>query len=266
MTESNLTGLIISKDVDRGAALIRFDGSRDPNQEVQSLHRFFDSLEGWSLSHIMVDMQGIDDPSGALTALLIAATVKMRRVGGDVKLLNLSDAARNHLSLFSPLTFLSIGADDGLIGHLGEDADLEGFDQGKSNRIRIEATVEALNDAVDFVLERGLRTGLEKIELSKLKIAVYEAAMNVIEHGYEFDPGRMIDFEVTRLEQRLRVVIADKGKPFNIYDQKDYNVESAFQEKREGGFGLYIIRRSVDEIHYESDVKSGNRLTLIKYF
>lgn len=263
MTEQSLKGIVSSVDLGRGAVLIRFD-AKDPNQETESLHRFFDSLEGRPIAQVLIDMRGVEEPSASLTALLIAGSVKMRRRGGDLKLLNLSDSARSHFSLFSPLTYLSIGADEGLIGHLGEDTSLEAFDQGQTNRIRLEATVEALNEAVEFVLERGIRAGFGKIELSKLKISVYESAMNVIEHGYEFDPGHTIEFEVSYNAPKFKVVIGDRGKPFDLYARPDYDVESAFHEKREGGFGLYIIRRSVDEIQYESDMKSGNRLTLIK--
>jgi anti-sigma regulatory factor (Ser/Thr protein kinase) len=36
------------------------------------------------------------------------------------------------------------------------------------------------------------------------------------------------------------------------------------EDKRDGGFGLYIIRRSVDRVEYESDPVKGNTLRLIK--
>ena len=62
------------------------------------------------------------------------------------------------------------------------------------------------------------------------------------------------------------MVLGDRGKAFDFYRQSGYDVESAFNEKREGGFGLYIIRRSVDEIHYDSQLETGNRLTMIKNF
>lgn len=265
MTEPTLKGIVSSMDLGRGAVLVRFD-SQDPNAETESLQRFFDSLQNRPIVQILVDMHGVDEPSGMMTALLIAQTVHMRRRGGDLKVFNLSDAARQYFSYFTPLTFLSIGVDDGLMGHLGEDTSMPAFEQGLPNRIRMEASVDALGEATDFVLERAVRVGFDKIELSKIKIAVYEACMNIIEHGYEFDPGHFIDVEVSKSDTALTVVLGDRGKAFDFYRQSDYDVESAFNEKREGGFGLYIIRRSVDEIHYDSQLETGNRLTMIKNF
>ncbi|MCK5148654.1 ATP-binding protein [bacterium] len=264
MTEQTLRGIETSIDINRGAVLVKFN-TNDPDLIEESLHRFFDSLKDRQITQILVDMHGVDEPTATMIALLIAETVKMRRRGGDLKILNLSDKSRSHYSFFTPLTYLSIGADSGLIGHLGEDTSLEMFDLGKTNMIRVEASVEALNEATEFVLERAVRIGLDKIELSKLKIAVYEAAMNIIEHSYEFEPEQYINVEMQDIKNGVKVTLSDKGTPFNIYNNPDYDVESAFNEKREGGFGLYIIRRSVDEIHYESDIKSGNRLTLVKY-
>jgi anti-sigma regulatory factor (Ser/Thr protein kinase) len=43
-----------------------------------------------------------------------------------------------------------------------------------------------------------------------------------------------------------------------------YDAEEAFREKRRGGFGRYIVERSVDEVYYQGGEK-GNRLTLVKY-
>jgi anti-sigma regulatory factor (Ser/Thr protein kinase) len=40
---------------------------------------------------------------------------------------------------------------------------------------------------------------------------------------------------------------------------------SAMDHRQTGGFGLYIIRRSMNEIDYQADRVKGNRLTLTKY-
>ncbi|MBW1887140.1 MAG: hypothetical protein JRI52_02155, partial [Deltaproteobacteria bacterium] len=53
---------------------------------------------------------------------------------------------------------------------------------------------------------------------------------------------------------------------FDLYADDPYDVDKAFEEKQKGGYGLFIIKRSVDDIQYSADAINGNQLTLIKDF
>ncbi len=63
----------------------------------------------------------------------------------------------------------------------------------------------------------------------------------------------------------LVIIIQDWGESFEFDPTRPYDVEQAVKDRRTGGFGLHIIRRSIDEIKYLSDTDEGNRLILVKY-
>jgi anti-sigma regulatory factor (Ser/Thr protein kinase) len=66
-------------------------------------------------------------------------------------------------------------------------------------------------------------------------------------------------------DERFKVIVQDYGIGFEGLSLKDYDVMSAMDHRQTGGFGLYIIRRSMNEIDYQADRVKGNRLTLTKY-
>ena len=122
----------------------------------------------------------------------------------------------------------------------------------------------SLDKVTEFISQLAVHAGMEPLEISKLKIAVYEACLNVIEHGYRFEPDQSLEVKVKRHASKLEVQILDWGQAFDLYTDDPYDVDRAFEEKQKGGYGLFIIKRSVDDIQYSANAINGNQLTLIK--
>ncbi len=243
----------------------------DSNNAVEDLCILFEKIFKAGYNQILFDMQHVQFPNGTFIAMLIENTHKARRLGGDIQIIHLSEMARNHLAIFTPLTYLTIGMDavsqwDTVSEfHSSTLAEYEDFEEGDSKTIDVDAVVDSLNVITHFVTVLAQKAGLKQVDLSKLKIAVYEVCMNIIEHGYAFEPDHSISIEALWKDHCFEVNIIDHGKPFDFYNEDAYNVEEVVEEKRKGGFGLYIIKRSVDEVKYRSDPEKGNRLTLIKH-
>lgn len=138
-------------------------------------------------------------------------------------------------------------------------------DQRNSKNLRVKSMPQYLYTICDFVTSRAESVGFNSKEVGKIKIAVYEACLNVIEHAYHSNPDNWIDVWVESDARKFTTIIQDYGVGFGEFSFKDYNVLSAMDSRKTGGFGLYIIRRSMDEIDYKSDKVKGNRLTLTKY-
>ena len=239
----------------------------DPNEVIDELQASFDTTFQQGIHQVVFDMENVEFPNGSFIAMLIGRSMEARREGGDVRIIGLSETAQSHFSIFTPLTYLSIGTDEGFVLRDFEEAAVEeiaSIEEGKPICRQVLASVESLHGVTDFIAPLAQKVGMEPIDVSKLKIAVYEACMNVVEHGYRFEPGHFLGIEVLWEKGRFQVTITDRGESFDFYALKPYDVKKAFDQKRRGGFGLYIIQRSVDEITYESDAKTGNRLTLIK--
>ncbi|MBN1780601.1 ATP-binding protein [bacterium] len=258
-----------------GHVLVKLRDSINPNDILDALHGFFEKLFNDGVKQIVFDMGNIPFPSGSFIALLIAKTEEARFYGGDMQIVNLLDTARNNFSFFTPLTFLSIVSNGEKIAPAAESVqpipagsesgDLVIEEGERPRRMRIMANVDALQDVTDFVTVWARDDRITPTAQSKLRIAVYEACMNVIEHGYQFEEGHEIEVEVIPEETRFMVKISDWGVPFEKFGRSDYNVQEAFEKRLRGGYGFYIIQQSVDEIRYEFG-EGGNCLTLILEF
>jgi len=246
---------------------IRLSDGVDPNSAVDDLNKLFDNLFRDGIYRVVLDMDNVGYPGGNFIAMVIGRTVEARRWNGDICLINVQETAKNNFGIFTPLTYLSIDKpfpEESVEDVMQDIAESNQLEDGIPRSIQTAASVYSLNRITDFVTALAQNAGMEELELSKLKIAVYEACMNVIEHGYRFEPGKMMGVEVLKENGQLRITITDRGQPFDFYTKQGYDVEDAFHQKRTGGFGLFIIRRSVDKIEYSSHQKEGNRLTLIK--
>jgi len=255
--------------------------------------------------NIVLDLQKIKLPPTTFIVSLIEATSEARRMGGNIKLINLNPSIRNNLVTFSPRTYLSIELSEkyaledfgetfeldmefdisdnvisqGLAATDGTDPkpDKEQNEQSAAansireliavarDRIRVKSKVENLYEICDFVLEKAEKAGFDVRERGKIKVTVYEACLNVVEHAYFSNPKHWINVFAGYDKDKFIIIIQDWGESFEFDPSRPYDVEQAVKDRRTGGFGLHIIRRSVDEISYSSDPKEGNCLILVKY-
>jgi anti-sigma regulatory factor (Ser/Thr protein kinase) len=109
--------------------------------------------------------------------------------------------------------------------------------------------------AMERVAEVVKELGLSEQSLERLKTAVAEAMMNAMEHGNRYRPEVPVVIEVLTSGADLSVRINDQGRRL----VPDPNTELPDLEiKLEGlqtprGWGLFLIRNMVDEMHITSD-------------
>ena len=104
---------------------------------------------------------------------------------------------------------------------------------------------------------------IEAETIYDLKLAVDEACTNIITHGYtNMDPGSII-LSLEILPDQAIIVITDFGHPFEPADAPMPDVEAGLEDRPMGGFGLYFIYQTMDEVGYQ-ETEDGNHLTLVK--
>lgn len=98
-------------------------------------------------------------------------------------------------------------------------------------------------------------------EAQRLVLAVNEAVMNVIQHGYCDGSGSEITVEVLYDGGNLVFRVTDSAKtvdPTTIQPR-------ALDDVRPGGLGIHFIREIMDEVIFSvPETGVGNRLTMIK--
>lgn len=144
-------------------------------------------------------------------------------------------------------------------------ASLKGAQVRSNHQITRAAELESLalfRAFIDDACEQ--HPGFPQDACYELKLAVDEASTNIIEHGYAgMNPGSII--LNLMLEPRRAVVhITDFGRPFEPYEPAKPDIETSLEEGFSGGFGLFFIYQTMDEIGYRTG-EDGNHLKFVKW-
>jgi serine/threonine-protein kinase RsbW len=97
--------------------------------------------------------------------------------------------------------------------------------------------------------------GLSEQRLERLKTAVAEATMNAMEHGNRYRSEVSVVIEVLSSDTDLFVRITDQGgSPVPTPDKEVPDLEAKLEGMQTPrGWGLFLIRNMVDEMHITSD-------------
>lgn len=99
----------------------------------------------------------------------------------------------------------------------------------------------------------GRLAGFEPEDIYDLKLAVTEAATNVIRHA----AVETFQVEYRVFHHTVEVIVVDKGGGFDVGALKGDPGEH-------GGFGLAVIRSLVDEVAVDSTAEGGTRLRMAR--
>ncbi len=121
-------------------------------------------------------------------------------------------------------------------------------------------------DAIrDFAGGAAEAAGFSGKDVYAVQLAVDEACSNVIEHAYDGITGGEIEVSCEVKDDTITIVIHDHGKEFDITKVRVPNLSKNLEEREVGGLGVYLIRKLMDEVHFESSATTGNYLTLVKH-
>lgn len=126
------------------------------------------------------------------------------------------------------------------------------------------AKFEFLDEIREFVAHAAREGGFTEKEIYALQLAADEAASNIIEHAYEGVSDAKIDMSCDVHDDNLIITMRDTGIPFDLSNVKQPNIKADLFERQIGGLGVYLMRKLMDEVSYESNPKTGNLLTMTK--
>jgi serine/threonine-protein kinase RsbW len=123
---------------------------------------------------------------------------------------------------------------------------------------------ESLPRVGAFISKAAKTAGLSDKAIYAVQLAVDEACSNIIDHAYGGeDRGEMLCSVIIN-DDGLIVILQDQGTPFNPQEIPDPQVNVPLEKLKPRGVGVYLMRKMVDEVHYEYSPEGGNMLTLIK--
>ncbi len=104
------------------------------------------------------------------------------------------------------------------------------------------------------VLESLQGIDLTEARRKRLETAVAEATLNAMEHGNHYQEDLPVEIRVFTLQDRLIVRIKDQGGGDSIPDSTQPDLDAKLAgEQSPRGWGLYLIKNMVDELHTTQD-------------
>ena len=130
-------------------------------------------------------------------------------------------------------------------------------------REKFVATIPNLKKIRDFVNQCLASNNIDEKEIKKIELAVGEAAMNIVKHGYNGgDEKGEIDILVEMEQSSLRINFFDNGIPVIPKNIKPRDLKDI----KPGGLGSFFISEIMDEVRWETKSKEWiNHLVLTKH-
>lgn len=134
-----------------------------------------------------------------------------------------------------------------------------------NHKLNLSCSTAALAELRSFLQQQLAVFKLSEVDRHQVTLAVEEVCANLIIHSHACNPKEEIHLEVKQLNEKIIVEITDKGDAFNLLEYEVPNLSQVIEEKRKGGIGIYLVKKIMDEIQFES--KNGKNICrLIKNF
>jgi len=130
--------------------------------------------------------------------------------------------------------------------------------------VRFAAKFEFLDEIREFVGGIARQGGFSDKDVYNIQLATDEAASNMIEHSYENIPDGVIDLSCDMESDQIRIVLIDYGEPFDPSAIPLPDLKADLSDRKIGGLGIFLMRKLMDEVHYEPKPDKSNVLTMIK--
>lgn len=129
--------------------------------------------------------------------------------------------------------------------------------------LTIAATTENIETVTNFVNEQLEALDCPMRAKIQIDIAIDELFGNIAHYAYNPEVGSAtVRVEVSQDPLAVIITFIDKGVPYDPLGNADPDVTLSAEERQIGGLGIYMVKKSMDEISYE--YKNGQNILTIK--
>ncbi len=134
----------------------------------------------------------------------------------------------------------------------------------EDSMLTLDAKLENLDTVLAFVDERleGLACPMRK--KMQIDVAVEEIFVNIVSYAYGPEGGTAtIQVSTSENPDAVSVTFIDSGMPYNPLAKKDPDVTLPASKRKIGGLGIYMVKKSMDDVTYVYE-NNRNILTITK--
>lgn len=132
--------------------------------------------------------------------------------------------------------------------------------------LRVEANIKNLPGVLAFIDEKLEEAGCSMKTQVQIDVAVEEIFVNIASYAYVLKSGigdALIRVAIRQDPKRVEITFIDSGIPYNPLEKEDPDVTLSVEERRIGGLGIYMVKKSMDGMFYERK-GDKNILTITK--
>jgi serine/threonine-protein kinase RsbW len=126
----------------------------------------------------------------------------------------------------------------------------------------LDSTLETVDSAEQAASRIAAATGFEDDEVTRIAMAVREAAVNAVLHGNAYDPQKKVKLEFETTGHDLVITIRDQGK--GLDESKIPDPLAPENLLKTSGRGIFLIRSFMDEVHIRPS-QTGTEIKLVKH-
>jgi serine/threonine-protein kinase RsbW len=130
--------------------------------------------------------------------------------------------------------------------------------------VQFAAKFEFLDEIRDFVGEIARNGGFSDKDIYNIQLATDEAASNIIEHAYENRPDGILELSCGMKDDMITITLIDHGESFDPSAIPLPDLKADLSDRKIGGLGIFLMRKLMDEVHYEPKPDKSNVLTMMK--
>ncbi|HIU59732.1 MAG TPA: ATP-binding protein [Candidatus Scatosoma pullistercoris] len=128
--------------------------------------------------------------------------------------------------------------------------------------LTVDATVENIATVTEFVNAQLEQSGCPPKIQMQIDIAIDELFGNIAHYAYDPDVGpATVRVEVDE-EPCVIITFIDNGVPYDPLGKEDPDITLSAEERGIGGLGVYMVKKSMDDISYE--YRDGQNILRIK--
>jgi len=119
------------------------------------------------------------------------------------------------------------------------------------------------DQALQYIRARLTGSGCSEKVVKDMELSASEIISNIVQYAYIDREGGTIRVSADVVEHKARVMFVDGGPEYNPLERANPDVEKRIKEHKIGGFGIFIVKKLMDDVRYER-VDGTNVLTIIK--
>lgn len=121
-------------------------------------------------------------------------------------------------------------------------------------RLDIEANVDKLNDVLEFLEKQLDENNCNPKAQIQLDVAVEEIFVNIAHYAYsnKEDGRAIIDIEFPK-DDYVSITFYDNGVPYDPLAKEDPDITLSADDRPIGGLGIYMVKKSMDEVAYRHE-------------